>query len=36
MPTNIKCPKCSHEFDIEDVLYAEMEQKLKQENQKKA
>lgn len=33
MPTTIKCPKCNHEFDIEDVLYSEVEQKLKKEHQ---
>lgn len=33
MPTQIKCPNCAHEFDIEEVLYAEVEQKLKEENQ---
>ena len=33
MPTSIKCPKCNNEFDIEDVLYSEIEQKIKTENQ---
>jgi hypothetical protein len=33
MPTTIKCPKCATEFDIEDVLYSEVEQKIKSENQ---
>jgi len=29
MPTNIKCPNCSNIFDVEDVLSADVEQKLK-------
>lgn len=33
MATAIKCPKCATEFDIEDVLYSEVEQKLKKEHQ---
>jgi len=33
MPATIKCPKCANEFDIEDVLYSEVEQKLKKEHQ---
>ena len=31
MATNIKCPNCSHVFDVEDVLSLEVENKLKQE-----
>ena len=33
MPTHIKCPKCDHEFDIEEVLYSEVEEKIKTEHQ---
>jgi hypothetical protein len=29
MPTNIKCPNCSSVFDVEHVLSADAEQKLK-------
>lgn len=35
MPTNIKCPNCGHYFDAENVLAADMEQKLQQEYQQK-
>ena len=31
MATNIKCPNCSHIFDVEDVLASEVEHKLKAE-----
>lgn len=31
MPTHIKCPNCSTAFDVEDVLSADLEQKLKQQ-----
>ncbi|GAC1423298.1 MAG: DUF2130 domain-containing protein [Flavisolibacter sp.] len=29
MPTNIKCPNCTVEFDVQDVLSADMEHKIK-------
>jgi len=29
MSTNIKCPNCANEFDVQDVLSADVEQKLK-------
>ena len=35
MPTTIKCPKCANEFDIEEVLYSEVEGKLEKQNQEK-
>ena len=35
MPTTIKCPKCGNEFDIEEVLYAEVLGKLEKQNQEK-
>ncbi len=35
MPTTIKCPKCASEFDIEEVLYSEVEGKLEKQNQEK-
>lgn len=31
MPTHIKCPSCATSFDVEDVLSADVEQKLKQQ-----
>lgn len=34
MPTHIKCPSCTHAFDVEDVLSADVEQRLKGEYQK--
>jgi hypothetical protein len=34
MPTNIKCPKCGSEFDVQNVLSADVEQKLRQEYEK--
>ncbi|HZF65265.1 MAG TPA: DUF2130 domain-containing protein [Chitinophagaceae bacterium] len=34
MPTNIKCPTCSTVFDVENVLSADVEQKLKQQYDK--
>lgn len=34
MPTNIKCPNCATVFDVENVLSAEVEQKLKQRYEK--
>jgi hypothetical protein len=33
MANNIKCPKCGHEFDVENVIAADMEQKYKQQYQ---
>lgn len=35
MATHIKCPHCSSAFDVEDVLSNDVEQKLKQEYEKK-
>lgn len=35
MPTNIKCPQCTHEFDVEQVLSSDVEQKLKLQYEKK-
>jgi len=34
MPTNIKCPNCATVFDVENVLSADVEQKLKQQYEK--
>ena len=34
MPTNIKCPHCASEFDVQDVLSADAEQKIKQQYEK--
>src|SRR5215213_1440927 len=34
MPTNIKCPNCATVFDVENVLSADVEQKLKQQFEK--
>ena len=31
MPTNIKCPNCATVFDVENVLSADVEQKLRQQ-----
>ncbi len=33
MAKNIKCPKCGHEFDVENVIAVELEQKYKQQYQ---
>jgi hypothetical protein len=30
MSTHIKCPHCANEFDVQDVLSADVEQKIKQ------
>jgi len=35
MPTNIKCPRCSNEFDVEQVLSSDVEQKIKLQYDKK-
>ena len=35
MATDIKCPNCGHEFDIENVLSADLEQKFQKEFQEK-
>jgi hypothetical protein len=35
MPTHIKCPACSNAFDVEDVLSADVEQRLKQQYESK-
>ncbi len=35
MQSDIKCPNCGHEFDIENVLSAELEQKYQKEFQEK-
>jgi hypothetical protein len=34
MPTNIKCPACATVFDVENVLSADAEQKIKQQYEK--
>ena len=34
MPTNIKCPSCATEFDVQDVLSADVEQKIRQQYEK--
>ncbi len=34
MPTNIKCPSCASVFDVENVLSADVEQKIKQQYEK--
>jgi hypothetical protein len=34
MSTNIKCPNCATEFDVQDVLSADVEQKLKLQYEK--
>lgn len=34
MPTNIKCPNCATEFDVQDVLSADVEQKIRQQYEK--
>lgn len=34
MPTNIKCPACATEFDVQDVLSADVEQKIKLQYEK--
>ena len=33
MANNIKCPNCGHEFDVENVIAADLEQKYKQQYQ---
>lgn len=35
MATHIKCPNCSHAFDVEEVLSSDVEQKLKQQYEQK-
>lgn len=35
MATHIKCPNCSHPFDVEDVLSSDVEQKIKLQYDKK-
>jgi hypothetical protein len=35
MPTHIKCPACASSFDVEDVLSADVEQKIKTQYEKK-
>ena len=35
MPTNIKCPNCGHQFDVENVLAADLDQKYQQQYQQK-
>ena len=35
MPTNIKCPNCGTRFDAENVIAADVEQKLQQQYQQK-
>lgn len=34
MPTNIKCPNCATEFDVQDVLSADVEQKIRLQYEK--
>ncbi|MGV3657211.1 MAG: hypothetical protein ACO1NX_04630, partial [Chitinophagaceae bacterium] len=34
MPTHIKCPNCASELDVENVLSADAEQKIKQQYEK--
>ena len=35
MATHIKCPRCTHAFDVEQVLSSDVEQKIKQEYEQK-
>jgi len=35
MPTNIKCPNCATSFDVEEVLSSDVEQKIKQQYEKR-
>lgn len=35
MPNKIKCPNCQYEFDVEDVLTADIEKKIQQQYQEK-
>lgn len=35
MATNIKCPNCGHQFDAEEVIAADLEQRLQQQYQQK-
>ena len=35
MATHIKCPNCSHAFDVEEVLSSDVEQKLKRQYEQK-
>ncbi len=35
MATHIKCPNCTHAFDVEEVLSSDVEQKLKQQYEQK-
>lgn len=35
MATEIKCPKCGNEFDIEEVLYSDIQARFEKENQEK-
>lgn len=35
MATHIKCPNCSHQFDVEEVLSTDVEQKLKLQYEQK-
>jgi len=35
MPNNIKCPNCGHEFDVENVIAADLDQKYQQQYQQK-
>ncbi len=35
MPNDIKCPKCGHHFDVENVIAAEIEHKYQQQFQEK-
>ncbi|MEO6584350.1 MAG: DUF2130 domain-containing protein [Ferruginibacter sp.] len=35
MPNNIKCPNCHHQFDVENVIAADLEQKYQDQYKKK-
>ena len=34
-PTQIQCPECNHQFDVENALSHDIEDKLKKEYQEK-
>ena len=35
MENNIKCPQCGYEFQVEDALFNQAEEKIKKEFEKK-
>ena len=35
MANDIKCPKCGYVFDVENVMAADLEQKIQQQYQQK-